>query len=423
MVAIAPFRALRYNRPPGEDLSRVIAPPYDVISPEEQAQLYDRSPENVVRLIFGTQHPDDTDTNNRYTRAKQAFDRWRAEGVLKRDEAPAVYLVEHAFRWQGRALTRVGVIALLQFEGAATDQVVPHEATFGAPKADRTRLLDAVQAHLSPIFCVLPDPEGRVRAWWQRLMSSAPPAATATVHEERLRWWVVSDSAAIQSLQHEAAPRCVLIADGHHRFEVAWSRRDRCPGVMTYFACLEDPALVVSPIHRVVAVPPEALAAWQAHRESVCDLAPASSRDEVQAWLGSVEGQGRFGYYEAGRWFRASLRREVLAEWLLHPSVALPLAGLDVSMLHEVILKPLLVGHPSADALCRFTPDIAQATAVVDRLTDGHAWWLRPIPLTQIFALASHHIRMPQKTTYFYPKIYSGLCINPFEQVPDPVAR
>ena len=409
MVAIAPFRALRYNADLVGSLSRVIAPPYDVISPREQDELYDASAYNVVRLIYGKQFPDDTEYANRYTRATATFEEWCRRRILVRDEAPALYLVEHAFAWQGQAFRRLGFIALLEFHGSVPEQVLRHEATFEAPKTDRSRLLEAVRANLSPVFCIAPDPQQRVYPLLKQVSQDQRPLATAHFRDEQIRLWAITDPERIQIVKEQLAGASVLIADGHHRFEAACSRRHLCGAVMSYFALLEDPALMIRPIHRVVHITPEAKDAWRMRLETLCTLEPAPSLEHVTRWLATGEGHGRFGYSEQGRCSTVTLREDVLATWLLRASVPLALAGLDVTMLHEVMLGP-----PGANHLCRYTPDPAQAVEMAQQEGDC-AWLLRAIPLPQVFALAAQGFTLPQKSTYFYPKVLSGLCINPFD--------
>jgi uncharacterized protein (DUF1015 family) len=415
MVAIAPFRALRYNLERAGDLSVVVAPPYDVISPEQQAQLYAASPYNIVRLILGRRAPADTETDNWYTRAKRDFQAWQQARVLVRDEAPAVYLYEHAFDWEGQRLRRLGCVARLSLDDASVAQVLAHESTFEGPKADRARLLDMMEANLSPIFCVVPDPQQQAQTLMRGWADAQPPLAAARVEGDQVRLWAVTDAAAIGRLQRLMAPASLLIADGHHRFAVAFAKRARFGTVMIYVSCLEDPAVRVRPIHRVVRLSALAQTEWVTRLGGLCDLTPASSQAVLTRWLESHDAQGRFGCYIGGGWYQVQVREEVLANALLRPTVAPPLAGLDVTLLHQVLL-PRLQGGAAANGLeCAYTPDASQAAAMVDRREGDCAWLLRGLPMAQLWALARQGVRLPQKTTYFYPKLLSGLFINPLE--------
>lgn len=229
-----------------------------------------------------------------------------------------------------------------------------------------------------------------------------------------MRLWAVSDPGAIGQMASQLAGSSALIADGHHRFEVARSRQDLAGSVMSYFAFREDPALVVRPIHRVLRVPPQAQGAWQAALNELCRLEPKASLEELRHWLGTAQEHGRFGYYDARGLYALTVRQEVVAEWLLRPSVPLALAGLDVAILHEVLLRRLADGAPEEG--CTYTPDHEQAIELARQAgTEWCAWLLRPTPLPQVFAVAAEGLALPQKSTYFYPKVLSGLTINPFD--------
>ncbi|MBI4323065.1 MAG: DUF1015 domain-containing protein [Candidatus Omnitrophica bacterium] len=412
MVALAPFRALRYNPDRIGTLGPVLAPPYDVISPDEQEQLYQASPYNVVRLIYGQELPDDDERHNRYTRAKDAWARWRADGVLIREAQPAVYLCEQAFVWEGRPAKRLGVIALLDFEGSA-GQVLRHEATFQGPKTDRAHLLEAVRANLSPVFCIAPDPQRRLHQCLEQITAQQPPLATARFRGDEVRLWAVTDPGAIGRIAGRLAGVRMLIADGHHRFEVALAHRHLSASVMTYVALREDPALVVRPIHRVLRAAPQQREQWRRQLEALCRLEPRASAEELMRWLSAAPGHGCFGYYDAGGFSAVSLREAVVAEWLLRPSVPPALAGLDVTILHQALLPRL----PGANGQgCWYTPDHEQAIERARQYgPDGCAWLLRPIPLAQVFAVAGEGLALPQKSTFFYPKVLSGLVFNPFD--------
>ena len=222
----------------------------------------------------------------------------------------------------------------------------------------------------------------------------------------------MSDPQLIDELRGALASQRVLIADGHHRFEVALSRRRLFGGVLSYFCWAGDPALLLHPIHRIVEIPPAAHAAWQTQLAALCDLVPLPDRQALNRWLASAQGQGGFGYAQAAQVYGLRLRQEILADWLLHPTVPQPLADLDVVILHHVLL-PRLGGGSTAPAVRAYTPDQAKALAMVEAQPGICAWLLRPLVLAQTFALAAQGMLLPPKSTYFYPKVLSGLCIHP----------
>ena len=408
MPALQPFRALRYNAERVPDLGRVIAPPYDVIGPEEQDRLYAASPHNVVRLILGKHAPTDTDADNRYTRARQVFDAWRQEEVLRQDPEPALYLIEQTFAADGAVQRRLGFIALLGLEEPVERAALRHEATLAAPKADRTRLLEAVPANLEPIFCVYPDQDGAIQGLLRAAAGQTPPASTAEWNGGTVRCWVAADPALARDVVQRLALARVLIADGHHRFEVAYANRHRYGAVMSFFVSMADPGLRVRPIHRLVGGTPrpgarDALRALGA-------VAQAESLSGVLAWLdeGGSSAQGRFGYVAPDGLFKVALGQETLARWLMAPEVPLPLAGLGVSILHQLVLPRAGV----RDADLTYAADARHAADAVERGQAACAWLLRGIPLAQVYALASQGLVLPPKSTYFYPKVPSGLAIN-----------
>ncbi|MBI4340760.1 MAG: DUF1015 domain-containing protein [Candidatus Omnitrophica bacterium] len=405
MVAVSPFRALRYNLQRVADLSTVIAPPYDVIDAEEQERLYQASPYNVVRLILGKQYSNDTEQENRYTRTSRDFSAWRQTGVLAAEPTPAFYLVEQTFRAGGRSATRLGFIALLELNERTPQDVFRHEATLSAPKADRTKLLEAVPANLEPIFCVYPDEGGLVQAALAKVVAEAAPDAEAdSAGGDHLRFWVVTDAQVIAQLSRRLAPASVLIADGHHRFEVSMAHRARYGALMAYFVSMKDPALVVRPIHRVVTHPAPfeaaALRPW-------CTVEPAASMEEALAWLAGCAEPGRFALGDGTGWHRVAVTGELMAQWLMSPTVPLGVASLDVSILHGALLPRL--GYSDVT----YTAEAAKAATQASRAGRRSAWLLRGIPLEQVYALAAQGFTLSPKSTYFYPKVPSGLVIHP----------
>lgn len=406
MVAVHPFCALRYNPERVRDLGTVIAPPYDVIDPDEQEQLYAACPYNIVRLILGKQYPSDTPEDNRYTRAQRDFRAWCDVQILRADPQPALYLVEHTFEHGGRPGARLGFLGLLELRDATERVVYRHEDTLAAPKQDRTKLLEALPANLCPIFCVYPDEGRHLHTMLEERARRAPPTAQATITGEAIRLWVVTESALIQEIASRLSSVAVLIADGHHRFEVAYANRSRYGALMTYFVSMEDPALVVQPIHRVVQRDghPDLQALRTLGRvERADDLA------SVMRWLNEGNEEGRFGCYAGQTLYRLTLDPERLARWLMAPPVPLPLATLDVSLLHGLVLTSLNLNGSGLG----YTANASQALQMVNGGQGSSAWLLRGISLQQVYALAGQGFTLPPKSTYFYPKVPSGLAINP----------
>ena len=415
MAHIKPFCALRYNEAVVSSLSDVLSPPYDVISASEQDALYNTSPYNIVRLILGKQSATDSERENRYTRAQRDFNAWRASTALRVDSTPAFYVLTHRFDDRGRPQCRMGFLGLLQLDEAIERIVYRHEATLAAPKADRTKLLQTVPANLEPIFCVYPDAGGILQARLQQLTQHTPPTAQASLKGQELKLWAVTDPEIVEAVQRQLASVSVLIADGHHRFEVAYAHRAAYGSLMSYFVSMEDPALVVRPIHRLVSsAGPKTLEILR----TLCVLEPARDLASLTTWLeeGS-HGSGRFGYAEGSALYQVTVQPGRMARWLMAPTVPLPLAVLDVSVLHGMVLPALSIDNSAL----RYTADAVEAVQSVQSGSSQAAWLLRGIPLPQVYALAAKGFVMPPKSTFFYPKVPSGLTIHPFDATREPV--
>jgi len=406
MVQIRPFRALRYA-PAAGDLSALLAPPYDVITPAQQEALYAASPHNVVRLILGTQRPTDTDTDNRYTRAREDFLAWRRQGLLTQDAATALYAVGQTFTDPfGDTYARLGVIALMDLDDYDERQVLKHERTLSGPKADRTRLLEAVPANLEPIFLVYPDAVGSMQRTLEAACADAPTAA-AKIGADDVRLWVLRDPEVARMFERHLKTAPLLIADGHHRFEVAVAHRDRVRGLMAYFVSMADPALTVHPIHRLLGCAPgtQALA-------PLCEVEPAVDGPAALAWVRNQgAGQGCFGYCEGTSAYCVRVRPAARKRWIAGSGQPPELARLDVSVLHGLVLPAAGV----ASEQVRYTGDPSEVWAALRGGGAKAAWLLREIPLPVIFKLAEGGHIMPPKSTYFYPKVPSGLTIHPFD--------
>ena len=407
MVEVHPFRALRYHEGKAESWGSVIAPPYDVIDPEEQERRHQLSPYNIVRLILGRRQETDSENENWYLRAKRDFDSWRRNGILSQDATPALYLVEHRFTFNGKPHARLGFTALLELQEDVSQNVHRHEQTLSGPKADRTRLLETIPANLESVFLVYPDDGGklemRLRAVAER---QAPTSRAAVAKGEEIRLWAVVDTELALAVKKHLGSVPLLIADGHHRFEVAFAHRQRYKALMSHFVSMADGGLIVQAIHRLI--PWDKPGVLEKLRE-LCDLTPQADRQAALQTLGAQSAPGRFAVCHRGRIYSATVKAERLEAWLAAPSVAAELAGLDVSILHGLILPALEIPASSVT----YHADPARVERQAAETSHGTAWLLRPIALPVIHRLASGGHVLPPKSTYFYPKVWSGLTINP----------
>jgi uncharacterized protein (DUF1015 family) len=445
---VRPFRALRYSSEVVSDLGQVVAPPYDVIGPEEHRRLLARDPRNVVRLDLPLSEPGDADDDERYRRAARLLRSWRADGTLRRDPRPALYPYEQTFRLPGQAggeaLVRRGVFARLLLEPFGPGSGVrPHERTMTGPKEDRYRLLRATAVNTSPVVGMYEDASGDVPRWLAEVASTATPAIDVT-DDDAIRhrlWMVPMDPSADGGLEAGLAARIgagpITIADGHHRYETALRYRDEQRRGMPPSGSPEPAAwdeilvlllepvagpIAVLPTHRVVrGLGDEGPARLWERLPSLFEVRDGVGSEEVAAAFAPgaapVGGAGRFGLWTRGGGAILHARREAFEALL--PAGGAAVRRLDVSLLGVALDRLAGIDPAAVDAGARiaYTKDAAEAIRWVDA---GHdradaAFLLDPTPAADIAAVAADGDVMPQKSTYIYPKALTGLVINPLE--------
>jgi uncharacterized protein (DUF1015 family) len=433
MAAIAPFRALRYDLGRCGDAAALIAPPYDVISEEERTALERRHERNIVHLDLPRGEGDE-----RYARAGAALERWIAEGTLRPDERPAIYRYEQRFSFPagGRSYTRKGFIALLRLEPLSARVVLPHEHTLSGPKRDRLMLMRATRAHLSQVFTLYRDPAGEAEAALAVYDERPPALDAATPDGTRHRLWVVDEPAVIARVAAALAPRQVMIADGHHRYETMLALRDElrpserpagdslADWGTVFFARAEDPGLLVLPTHRLIKGLPAAVLTGLADRARPWFEVSTGTESTAEALEGRLQREGASAVTLA---LRVAGRAETV--WLrLRPDADLSALGppalqrLDVTVLHGLVLGPLLgIG---AEAMARqshlaYTHDLPEA---LSRLAAGDvtgAFLMNATKVDEVLSACEAGFVLPQKSTYFQPKLATGLVLARI----DPMAR
>ena len=445
MPSIRPLRALRYSNELVHDLADVVAPPYDVVSPEAQRRLLARDPRNVVRLDLPEEQAGDP-PDERYRRAARTLSAWRSDGTLRRDPRPAIYPYEQAYQVPGtdRVATRRGVFARVGLEPFGPESGVrAHERTLAEPREDRYRLLRATGVNTSPVVGLGEDRSGRV-AGWLRDVATTPPVSELVDEggvEHRLWAATVGQDAERDEVIAEVCARlganAITLADGHHRYETALryaEDRRRGPVVeddpaweQILMLILEptEGALTVLPTHRVLLGLDEPAVDTLLERLPELFDVHTVTRDELLAAFdgsaGSRGGEGRFGLWtrHGGAILRA--RRSSFGPWL--PAGGSAVRRLDVT-LASVAIERLAGLDPAAVAEGRiaFTMDAREALSWVDdgrsptgALPAAAALLLDPTPASEIVAVAADGDVMPQKSTYIYPKALTGLVINPLE--------
>jgi len=434
---VRPFRALRYSPDAVADLAAVVAPPYDVIGPDEQRRLLARDPRNVVRLDLPSAQPGDADPDDRYRRAARHLGAWRGDGILRRDPRPAVSVLEDTYRLPGREEEHVrrGFFARVRLEPFGAG-IRAHERTLTGPKEDRYKLLRATGVNTSPVVAMYEDRSGRVAALLDGVSATAPAVDITDEAAVRHRLWTVvaGDGSVADILCDVASAATLTIADGHHRYETALRyARERRAGMPDAVELDTDDVLMllleplagpldVLPTHRVVLrLGPDGVAALEAGLADLFDVEPGAPVEGLLGAFGplggTIGGAGRFGLWTrtGGAILRA--RRGALGPHLRPGGAAL--RRLDVSLLGAALdtLAGLDAPTVAEGGRIGYTMDAAEAIALVQHRTDGAdaAFLLEPTPAAEIVAVAADGDVMPQKSTYIYPKALTGLVINPLE--------
>ena len=405
MPDIRPFAGIRY-RVPDAELPKVLAPPYDVIPPDYQRALYDRDPRNVVRLVLNRGEGDAG-----YRDVGETYERWQREGVLAADPEPALYLLEQTFEAEGRNLRRMGLLTRFRAEDAG-GSVLPHEQTRAAAKEDRYRVLKATRANFSPIFLMFPDAAGRFARAAVQVASGTPLFQYTDDGGVGHRVWRLTDPATVAEMQSVLGAERAYIADGHHRYATALRYRDEVgpEGAWTlgYFTPLDAPGLVVLPYHRVLSegpAPDEARRALQSHFR-VSDAAGPAEAAKAAARSTSPYA---FGLAWPGG---AGLVAEALpeAQRLMPESAPPSLRALDTYLLHQAVLPDLLRVPASAVS---YVHSLREAEEAVASRRSALAVLMRPTPVRQVVDVADARESMPAKSSFFHPKLPSGLVIHP----------
>ncbi len=422
MVQVLPFRGLRYG--PQHTGAEVLAPPYDVIDAEGQRDLIARSPHNVVRLILG----EPSDGPNWHAAAAARMRAWQEEGVLQRDEQPRLYGYQQRFRdADGVARVRTGLLGRVRLRDWG-EGIHRHEHTRVGPRADRLRLTRAVQANLSPVFGLYRDPAGDIA---HRLTPPEQPAVDATVNGVREAFWPIEDPRATEAISAALAERDVVIADGHHRYETALAyaeERRAAEGhpagprpydyVLMYLAAAEDPGLLVLPTHRVVSGV-DAFDGRALLRRLAADFLVEAVNGHGtlrEALAASSNGAAALGLcLGAGGEHVLRLREPAAAARAALPGQE-AIAHLDVTVLQNLVLAPHLGISPAQLATgehVRYTISEGEACRAVQAGDAQAAFLLNPPSVEEIWEAAAGGATMPQKSTYFYPKLLTGLVIHP----------
>ena len=432
MAEIRPFRGVYYNQSLVKDLSAVICPPYDIITPQIRQELYHRSEYNFVRLESGWELPQDTATDNKYTRSAITLEQWLEQGILKLNQAPAIYLHDHYFTYQGKEYRRRGIIACVRLEEWDRMVVRPHEGTLAEPKSDRVSLLWALQANTSPILALFEDQGQQVPSLLSAQEQNEPMISLSSAAGERHKVWALTKPEVINHICRSLAHQPLYIADGHHRYESALTyqreRRTCSPSagrdeafnfVMMMLVDFSDPGLIILPPHRLVrGISKQTLIGLMAKLKPFFEieelpLGASGAWQQVEAFLNQGEAnQDRLALFGLApeRLLLLQLHDFTAARQMMPYFHCELYKKLIVSVVDHVILERLLgLGSGSEEAILAYSYESSDA---VNRVLDQEyqlAFLLSPVKVEVVKAIADIGDRMPRKSTYFYPKLPAGL--------------
>lgn len=440
MADFRPFRGLRYSANAAGDLADLIAPPFDVITEEAQTALHDRSPYNVVRLEYA--RDDGVAGINRYRRAAQTLSEWREAGILGLDDRPAYFLYEQEFVYGGETYRRRAIIGRVRLEPWDAGVILPHEHTMSGPKQDRLRLLRACRTDISPVFSLYRPDGGEAVRWCERASEGTSPAEAADSSGQRHRLWVIDDPPTVERLERHFQDRVLYIADGHHRYETALSYRDERQEAETQWSgdepenfvlmaltAADDPGLLILPIHRLVR-PLTQPADLRPALDNVFAVSAQNAGANEPPLLALLTQLGAAGDdasvigglgIEPSRPLLLTLRDRSAVEGLMPRANSPAWKRLDVNVLQYGLLQPLLgieIETVRAGGYVEFTESAEEALAAVEQGRVPLAFLLNATRPEEIFAVADAGDRMPQKSTYFYPKLGTGLVLYALDANP-----
>ncbi|HIE17493.1 MAG TPA: DUF1015 domain-containing protein [Dehalococcoidia bacterium] len=425
MAEICPFSGVRYNPEIVNDIASVICPPYDIISAQEQKAYYQKSQYNAVRLEHAMEFPEDTQTANKHARTNAIFNQWLKDRVLIIDHVPSFYIHEQSFTFQNVRRKRLGLIARVRLEPWEKKIILPHENTVPGIKSDRLDLMRACAANFSPLLGLYDDPGQRVNKLLISQTSRKPVIDVANANETH-KLWMANEPEFVQRVSHFLASKPIYIADGHHRYETALAYRDerRQDGssngneafnfIMMTLVSFSDPGLIVLPVHRLIrGLSSRTVGELKKRIESFFEVEVVSidqthldsTRDAVTRVLG----------LEPGNMVILRSQQPARLQEMLPGDHSSAYKRLDVSIVQHLLIDWLNTWESSSSVA--YTPNPVEAYHLVERGEYQLAFLLNPIPVTTIKTIADANDRMPGKSTYFHPKLPTGLVINRLEGI------
>ena len=416
MAEIAPFLGIRYNRTLAGDLCKVTCPPYDIISPADNAYYQELHPNNFVRLILGDERAGDNDADNRFKRASGFLEQWISDGVLDQDQTPTIYIYEQQFERDGERKIVRGIMCAVKLHSYADRVVLPHENTLAKPKSHLSPLIRAVKANLDCVYGLYADEQHNLDEIIDAAMKSEPAANVVDRDGVRHLLWAITDGGVIGQIVDFLKDKQIAIADGHHRYETALAYAEEVRGngstgadyvLMTIANVFQDD-LTVLPTHRVVGNVPDDL--MNGLEESLAELFEIK-KSTRQSLVEDMKSEAAIGMYGKSGAFTLKLKAD--PSTLLSGSEAS--TNLELNVLHKLVLERSL--GIDGEKLRNQTNIIYMRSAdeAMDLVDSGErqlAFVLNEMSVKSVLDIAAADERMPQKATYFYPKLLSGLVLR-----------
>ena len=441
MAQIKPFHGIRYNPDHVSSMADVVSPPYDVISENEQADLHDRSPHNVIRLELGRRQTTDDDNDNPHTRADRYLREWLQDGTLLREDVPAVYLTATEFEWAGKSYTRWGLLASVRLEPFHQGGIRPHEHTYSKIKSERLALMRACRTNVSPIFSFFSDTRGTMSRLVSHAAGEAPVISFQDMHRHQQKMWIIRDAGLHDRIARDFEEQTLYIADGHHRYETALAYRDKLVArggylpedhpahfTMMYLSSIQDPGLMILPAHRLLPkVAPEtrqmffdkARPFFKAKPLTKIDLAQGDAAENLLAQLDRTPSGEALIVIPGARDTPVLLQLlPDLKASLYPPETPAIMKDLDVTLLTEFVFPKLLgLAGNLLDDVGRVHYHHDAHTTVQGVLKERYemAFIIKPPPITAVQQIAAAGHVMPRKSTYFAPKVITGLVMHALE--------
>jgi len=426
MTEIQPFNAVIYNQEKIRDLSKVVCPPYDIISLIRQKHYLALDEHNLIHMLLGEDIPGE----DKYKRAAYYFNAWIKSRILIQDQEPAIYFYIQQYKIKGEAKTRLGLISLLRLDPDSSS-VFAHEHTRLEPKEDRLRLIKRVKANLSPIFVVFPDTKRIIQRIYQKHIVDRKPFIDISDDDKVLhKVWRLADPQVLEEIKIKMQGENVFIADGHHRYEVACTYRDQLRKklvtatgqesfnyIMAYFTNADSRGLTIFPIHRLIKLNSQFdLDNFISKLLNYFDIEELKDRTRF-LFLMEKAGSNEhvLGMYKNKRYFLLRLKNVKILDRMIEDKPS-EYRSLDVPILNYIIIKKSLGMNPEDKTDIEFIHDTTELIQRTDANPAYLAFLLNAVKMQQIMSLALKGEKMPAKSTYFYPKVLSGLVINKFNQ-------